>query len=97
MIHALAPDRSDQPFRQSRLPRRARRDGRVTNTLAASDEARTRQAFLNMKGIAESEGAMLQDAVRFVVYFTVSLPSTHESGADRALGQRAIYAPRMKL
>ncbi len=35
---------------------------------------------------------MLQDAVRFVVYFTVSLPSARESGADRALGQRAICA-----
>ena len=41
-----------------------------TNTLVAGDEARIRQAFLNMKLIAESEGATLRDAVRLVVYVT---------------------------
>jgi enamine deaminase RidA (YjgF/YER057c/UK114 family) len=41
-----------------------------TNTLVAGDEARIRQAFLNMKLIAESEGASLQDATRLVVYVT---------------------------
>ena len=41
-----------------------------TNTLVAGDEARIRQAFLNMKLIAESEGAGLTDAVRIVVYVT---------------------------
>lgn len=41
-----------------------------TNTLVAGEEARVRQAFLNMKLIAESEGASLQDAVRLVVYVT---------------------------
>jgi 2-iminobutanoate/2-iminopropanoate deaminase len=41
-----------------------------TNTLVAGDEARIRQAFLNMKLIAESEGASLSDAVRLVVYVT---------------------------
>ena len=41
-----------------------------TNTLVQGDEARIRQAFLNMKLIAESEGACLQDAVRIVVYVT---------------------------
>ena len=41
-----------------------------TNTLIAGDEARIRQAFLNMKLIAESEGANLRDAVRLVVYVT---------------------------
>lgn len=40
----------------------------ATNTLVAGDEARIRQAFLNMKLIAESEGASLRDAVRLVVY-----------------------------
>jgi enamine deaminase RidA (YjgF/YER057c/UK114 family) len=40
----------------------------ATNTLAEGDEARVRQAFLNMKLIAESEGATLRDAVRIVVY-----------------------------
>ncbi len=41
-----------------------------TNTLVAGEEARVRQAFLNMKLIAESEGAGLRDAVRLVVYVT---------------------------
>jgi 2-iminobutanoate/2-iminopropanoate deaminase len=39
-----------------------------TNALVEGDEARIRQAFLNMKLIAESEGAGLRDAVRIVVY-----------------------------
>jgi 2-iminobutanoate/2-iminopropanoate deaminase len=42
----------------------------ATNTLVAGEEARIRQAFLNMKLIAESEGARLHDAVRLVVYVT---------------------------
>jgi enamine deaminase RidA (YjgF/YER057c/UK114 family) len=42
----------------------------ATNTLVAGDEARIKQAFLNMKLIAESEGATLKDAVRIVVYVT---------------------------
>jgi 2-iminobutanoate/2-iminopropanoate deaminase len=41
-----------------------------TDTLVQGDEARIRQAFLNMKLIAESEGATLQDAVRLVVFVT---------------------------
>lgn len=41
-----------------------------TDTLVPDDEARIRQAFLNMKLIAESEGASLQDCVRLVVYVT---------------------------
>ena len=41
-----------------------------TNTLVAGDEARIRQAFLNMKLIAESEGASLRDAARIIVYVT---------------------------
>jgi len=41
-----------------------------TNTLVQGDEARVKQAFLNMKLIAESEGATLRDAVRLVVYVT---------------------------
>ena len=41
-----------------------------TNTLVQGEEARTMQAFLNMKLIAESEGATLRDAVRLVVYVT---------------------------
>jgi enamine deaminase RidA (YjgF/YER057c/UK114 family) len=41
-----------------------------TDKLVAGDEARIRQAFLNMKHIAESQGAPLQDCVRIVVYTT---------------------------
>jgi 2-iminobutanoate/2-iminopropanoate deaminase len=41
-----------------------------TNMLVEGEEARVRQAFLNMKLIAESEGASLRDAVRLVVYVT---------------------------
>ena len=41
-----------------------------TNALVGGDEARIRQAFLNMKLIAESEGAALRDAVRLVAYVT---------------------------
>ncbi len=41
-----------------------------TDTLVQGDEARIRQAFVNMKLIAESEGASLRDATRLVVYVT---------------------------
>jgi enamine deaminase RidA (YjgF/YER057c/UK114 family) len=41
-----------------------------TGKLVPGDEGRIRQAFLNMKLIAESEGAALQDCVRIVVYVT---------------------------
>jgi enamine deaminase RidA (YjgF/YER057c/UK114 family) len=41
-----------------------------TGTLVQGDEARIRQGFLNMRLIAESEGASLRDAVRLVVYVT---------------------------
>ncbi len=42
----------------------------ATNTQVTGDEARVRQAFLNMRLIAESAGATLRDAVRLVVYVT---------------------------
>lgn len=42
----------------------------ATGILVQGDEARIRQAFINMKLIAESEGATLRDAVRLVVYVT---------------------------
>ena len=41
-----------------------------TDTLVQDNEGRIRQAFLNMKLIAESEGASLRDCVRVVVYTT---------------------------
>jgi 2-iminobutanoate/2-iminopropanoate deaminase len=42
----------------------------ANNTLVDGDEARVRQAFLNMKTIVESAGGSLRDAVRLVVYVT---------------------------
>ena len=42
----------------------------ATGALVAGEEARIRQAFLNMQLIAASEGANLSDAVRLVVYVT---------------------------
>jgi enamine deaminase RidA (YjgF/YER057c/UK114 family) len=42
----------------------------ATNTLVAGDEARIRQAFANMKRIAEEGGATLGDCVRLTVFVT---------------------------
>ena len=42
----------------------------ASNTLVDGDEARIRQAFANMKTIAASEGASLQDCVRLTVFVT---------------------------
>jgi 2-iminobutanoate/2-iminopropanoate deaminase len=40
----------------------------ATNKLVEGDEARIRQAFLNMKTIVEAAGGSLRNAVRLVVY-----------------------------
>src|SRR3954471_6215787 len=40
----------------------------ATNKLVPDPEARIRQAFLNIKLIAQSEGANLQDCVRLTIY-----------------------------
>ena len=42
----------------------------ANNTLVAGDEARIRQAIMNMKAIAGSEGAALSDCVRLTVFVT---------------------------
>jgi len=42
----------------------------ATNTLVQDPQARIRQAFLNIKLIAQSEGASLQDCVRLTVYIS---------------------------
>ena len=42
----------------------------ANNSLVDGDEARIRQAFVNMKTIAESEGAGLSDCVRLTVFVT---------------------------
>ena len=43
----------------------------ATSKLVEGDEARIRQAFLNMKTIVAAAGGSLRDAVRLVVYVTV--------------------------
>ena len=66
-----------------------------TNTLVQGDEARIRQAFLNMKRIAESEGATLRDAVRIVVFVTDML--RHRPLANKIqeeLWGKGPYPPR---
>ncbi len=40
----------------------------ATNKLVADPEGRVRQAFLNIKLIAQSEGASLKDCVRLTIY-----------------------------
>jgi enamine deaminase RidA (YjgF/YER057c/UK114 family) len=40
----------------------------MTNKLVADPEARIRQAFMNIRLIAQSEGAGLQDCVRLTIY-----------------------------
>jgi enamine deaminase RidA (YjgF/YER057c/UK114 family) len=42
----------------------------ATNKLVDGDEARIRQAFLNMKTVVAAAGGRLRDAVRLVVYVT---------------------------
>ncbi len=42
----------------------------ASNTLVDGEEARIRQAFTNMKTIAESAGATLADCVRLTVFVT---------------------------
>jgi 2-iminobutanoate/2-iminopropanoate deaminase len=67
----------------------------TTNTLVVGEEARVRQAFLNMKLIAESEGASLRDAVRLVVYVTDMVrlrPIVNDVQAE--LWGRGPYPPR---
>jgi 2-iminobutanoate/2-iminopropanoate deaminase len=42
----------------------------LSNTIVGPEEVRIRQAFTNMKTIAESEGASLASCVRLTVYVT---------------------------
>ena len=78
-VKTLAPDGAIKPTGPWNLGTRAgdfifiagmRGIDPKTNLQIQGDEARIRQAFLNMKLIAESEGATLRDAVRLVVYVT---------------------------
>jgi len=78
-VKTLAPDGAIKPTGTWNLGTRAgdfvfiagmRGIDPKTNLQVQGDEARIRQAFMNMKLIAESEGATLRDAVRLVVYVT---------------------------
>jgi len=82
-VKTLAPDGAIKPTGTWNLGTRAgdfvfiagmRGIDPKTNLQIGGDEARIRQAFLNMKLIAESEGATLRDAVRLVVYVTDMYP-----------------------
>jgi 2-iminobutanoate/2-iminopropanoate deaminase len=60
----------------------------ATNTLVHDPEARIRQAFLNVRLIAQSEGASLQDCVRVTVYVSDLhryAPPRQSSGASRPI------------
>ena len=78
-VKTLAPDSAIKPTGPWSLGTRAgdfvyiagmRGIDPKTDLQVAGDEPRIRQAFANMKLIAESEGATLRDAVRLVVYVT---------------------------
>jgi enamine deaminase RidA (YjgF/YER057c/UK114 family) len=78
-VKTLAPDGAIKPTGTWNLGTRAgdfiyvagmRGIDPKTDKLVEGDEARVRQAFVNMRTIAESEGATLRDAVRLVVYTT---------------------------
>ena len=67
----------------------------ATNTLVQGEEARIRQGFLNMRMIAESEGASLRDCVRIVVYVTDMFrfrPLVNK--VQEELGGNGPYPPR---
>ena len=78
-VKTLAPDGAIKPTGTWNLGTRAgdfvfiagmRGIDPKTNLQVAGEEPRIRQAFANMKLIAESEGATLRDAARIVVYVT---------------------------
>ena len=67
----------------------------ATNKLVTGDEARVRQAFLNIKAIAQSEGATLQDCVRLTIYvsdLTRVVPLVEKVQAE--LWGKPPYPPR---
>lgn len=67
----------------------------ATDRLVDGAEARVRQAFLNMRTIAEAAGGSLRDAVRLVVYVTdmaVHRPLVNK--IEEELWSGAPYPPR---
>ena len=67
----------------------------ATNKLVEDPQARIRQAFLNIKTIAQSEGASLKDCVRLTVYLS-DLPryAPMVEKAQQELWGGAPYPPR---
>ena len=66
-----------------------------TNKLVPDPEGRVRQAFLNIKAIAQSEGATLQDCVRLTIYVSdlkSVVPLVEKVQAE--LWARPPYPPR---
>src|SRR5271165_636911 len=67
----------------------------ATNKLVEGDEARIRQAFLNLKSIAQSEGATLQDCVRLTIYVSdLHRFATLVSKVQAELWGKPPYPPR---
>ncbi|MFZ0401646.1 MAG: RidA family protein [Pseudolabrys sp.] len=70
----------------------------TNNRLVEGDEARVRQAFMNMKLIAESEGASLSDCVRLTVFVTdMSRLRPLVNKVQEELWAGAQYQPRTIL
>ena len=70
----------------------------ATNRLVQDPHARVRQAFLNIKLIAQSEGASLQDCVRLTVYvsdLTRFAPMIEQAQAE--LWGKPPYPPRTMI
>ena len=70
----------------------------ATNTLVKDPQARVLRAFLNLKLIAESEGASLQDCVRLTVY--VSDLHRYAPMVDKAQAElwgKPPYPPRTMI
>jgi enamine deaminase RidA (YjgF/YER057c/UK114 family) len=67
----------------------------ATNTLVKDSQARVRQAFLNLKLIAQSEGASLKDCVRLTVYVSdLHLVAPMVEKAQAELWGGPPYPPR---
>ncbi|HEY7232071.1 MAG TPA: RidA family protein [Pseudolabrys sp.] len=67
----------------------------MINSLVEGEEARIRQAFMNMKLIAESEGASLADCVRLTVFVTeMSRLRPLVNKVQEALWRGGPYPPR---
>jgi 2-iminobutanoate/2-iminopropanoate deaminase len=67
----------------------------ATNKLVPDPEARIRQAFLNIRQIAQSEGASLQDCVRLTIYVSdLKLVAPLVDKVQAELWGKPPYPPR---